>query len=165
MNSTNDIFWIGGEPSTGLAVVLRPRGGDWLEDELIRYKRGGIDTLVSMLEESEAAELGLSEERLFAAQAGLEYRSYPIPDRHTPPNIPGFRRFVREIADALRNGEQIGVRCRGSIGRATLVAACSLIELGWKPDAALRAIEGARGCPVPDTPEQRDWILGYEATP
>jgi protein-tyrosine phosphatase len=163
MNSTNDIFWIGGESSTGLAIVLRPRGGDWLEDELVRYKNGGIDSLISMLEPGEAEELGLSDESVFAAQTGLKYLSYPILDRHVPPDVSSFRNLAREIAESLRNGARIGVHCRGSIGRATLVAACALVELGWKPEPALEAIEAARGCPVPDTPEQRAWILNYEA--
>jgi len=37
-----------------------------------------------------------------------------------------------------------------------------LIHLGWKPAAALAAIEKVRGCPVPDTQEQQAWILLYE---
>jgi hypothetical protein len=43
------------------------------------------------------------------------------------------------------------------------MAASILIHLGWKPLQALKAIGAARGCPVPDTPEQRNWILAYEA--
>jgi hypothetical protein len=38
----NDIFWIQGDPPASLAIVLRPRGGDWLEEELLRMKYGGI---------------------------------------------------------------------------------------------------------------------------
>jgi len=57
------------------------------------------------------------------------------------------------------------VHCRGSIGRATVTAACTLIQLGRKPRAALAAIEAARGCAVPDTEEQRSWILSFEAKP
>jgi protein-tyrosine phosphatase len=59
----------------------------------------------------------------------------------------------------------MGVHCRGSIGRATVTAACTLIHLGWTPQAALSAIQAARGCAVPDTQEQEDWILRYKAKP
>jgi protein-tyrosine phosphatase len=159
----NDIFWVNGETSSGLAIVLRPRGEDWLEDELHRIKRGGIHTLVSLLEQDEAAELGLSEESSVAAQIGMSFLSFPIPDRHIPPDIPAFRAFVAQLASRLRQGELVGVHCQGSIGRSTVTAACTLIELGWTAAGALTAIEAARGCPVPDTPEQRDWILHYEA--
>jgi hypothetical protein len=40
-----------------------------------------------------------------------------------------------------------------------------LMHLGWHPEAALDAIELARCCPVPDTEEQRDWILRYKPKP
>lgn len=162
----NDIFWIGAideEPSAALAIVLRPRGDDWLEDELRRFKSGGIDTLVSLLEHDEARCLGLEDEPALARKSGLQFLSYPIADTQIPANSADFRRFVAGLAERIRSGEHIGVHCRGSIGRATVTAACILIHLGSSAKDALRAIELARGCPVPDTPDQRKWILHYEA--
>jgi hypothetical protein len=38
------------------------------------------------------------------------------------------------------------------------VAASVLIAAGDTPNEAFRRIEQARGRPVPDTPEQRDWV-------
>jgi len=165
MFGSSYVFWIVGTPPPGLAIVLRPRGGDWLEDELMRMKRDGVQVLVSLLEIDEAEELGLSEEAEMAAQTGLQYLSYPIPDRHTPPDRKEFRRFAEKLAERLHVGQRIGIHCRGSIGRATITAACALIHFGWKPEAALDAIEEARGCAVPDTEEQRRWIIEYEAQP
>jgi protein-tyrosine phosphatase len=159
----NEIFWIKGNPSPPLALVLRPRGNDWLEDELQRMKRGGIQTLISLLEDDEAASLGLAEESSLTARLGMQFLSYPIPDVHVPPDMDSFRSFVEGLAGRLRAGTRIGVHCRGSIGRATITAACALIHLGWKPQAALDAIEKARGLAVPDTPEQEAWILRYQA--
>jgi protein-tyrosine phosphatase len=159
----NEIFWIEGNPPATLAVVLRPRGEDWLEDELLRMKRGGIETLVSLLEKNEAVLLGLENEGPLAERIGLHFLSYPIPDVHVPPDPASFHAFVADLADRVRAGEHIGVHCRGSIGRATVTAACTLIELGWTPKAALAAIESARGCAVPDTREQEGWILRYKA--
>jgi protein-tyrosine phosphatase len=161
----NEIFWIEGNPPATLAVVLRPRGEDWLEDELLRMKRGGIETLVSLLEKIEAAMLGLENEGPLAERIGIRFLSYPIPDVHVPPNSASFHAFVAGLADRVRAGEHIGVHCRGSIGRATVTVACTLIELGWTPRAALAAIQSARGCAVPDTQEQEDWILRYKAQP
>jgi hypothetical protein len=40
-----------------------------------------------------------------------------------------------------------------------------MIALGWKAADALRQIERARGFPVPDTPEQLEWILNFEPEP
>ena len=159
----SDIFWIGGSPPPGLAIVARPRGTDWLEDEMLRLKRGGIDTLVSLLEKHEAEWLGLEDEPGAAAKAGIQFLSYPIRDTQVPARMASFRSFAGDLAARLRAGERIGVHCRGSIGRATVTAACTLIHLGWKPSDALSAVEETRGCPVPDTEEQRRWILAYEA--
>jgi protein-tyrosine phosphatase len=161
--AVSEIFWIDGHPPPTLAVVLRPRGGDWLEDELDRLKHGGITTLVSLLEPEEAEYLGLAEEGSIAERLGMSFLSYPIPDTHVPSDTRGFRAFAADLASRLRHGEQIGVHCRGSIGRSTVTAAAALIHLGWKPAAALAAIQKARGCPVPDTDEQAAWILRYDA--
>jgi protein-tyrosine phosphatase len=157
------IFWITGDPPVPLAVVLCPLGDSALKGELLRMKQGGIETLVSLLEKDEAAWLGLAEEGLLAEKAGLKFLSHPIPDTHVPPNTTSFRSFVAGLATRLRAGEQVGVHCRGSIGRATVTAACTLIHLGWEPRAALTAIEEARGCRIPDTAEQEAWILRYKA--
>ena len=158
----SDIFWIQGNPRPGIAIVARPFGGGSLKNEMLLLKRGGIDTLVSLLEEHEAEWLGLGKERAAAERAGLEFLSYPITDTQVPRSTVDFRRFVADLARRLGGGEHIGVHCRGSIGRATVTAACTLIHLGWNAQAALDAIEEARGCQVPDTAEQREWILRYD---
>jgi protein-tyrosine phosphatase len=157
----NDIFWIEGSPkpvSGQLAIVMRPRGDEWLQADLLHLKQAGIQTIVSMLEYWEAESVGLSRERAASERIGLRFLSYPIPDRVS------FDAFVNGLASRLQQGERIGVHCRGCIGRSTIVAACTLIKLGWNPKAALRAIQDARGCAVPDTPEQKAWILRYEAS-
>jgi protein-tyrosine phosphatase len=160
--AVNEIFWINSDRIPGLAIVLRPRGDDWLKDELLRMKRAGIATVVSLLERDEAEILGLAKESSIAVQSGLEYLSYPIPDRCIPEDLVSFQSFVSGLANRLRTGARIGIHCRGSIGRATITASCTLIHLGWNPSDALTAIEAARGCTVPDTPEQKVWILRYE---
>ncbi len=124
-----------------------------------------MQTLVSLLEPEEAHWLGLRDESSLAEQAGMKFLSYPIQDVHVPANLSAFRAFVAGLAERLRSGERIGMHCRGSIGRAPLTAACTLIHLGWSAKAALAAIEEARGCPIPDTQEQLRWILNYEAQP
>jgi protein-tyrosine phosphatase len=160
-----DIFWIEGDVGQGrMAIVTRPRGTEWLEDEMRMLKREGIDTLVSLLERREAEWLGLEDEGAEAAGAGIAFLNFPIPDTTVPLNVAQFRAFVGDLAARLRRGERIGVHCRGSIGRATVTAACTLIQLGWKPEDALGAVEATRGCSVPDTEEQHAWILAYEAS-
>jgi len=161
----SEVFWIKSNPSVSLAIVLCPRGDRGLDREIVAIERDGIQTLVSMLENWEAAMLGLADEGRLAEQTGMRFLSHPIPDTHIPQDLPAFKAFVADLADRLRAGEHIGIHCRGSIGRATVAAAGALIHLGWTPKSALRAIEKARGCSVPDTREQEHWILHYKAQP
>jgi protein-tyrosine phosphatase len=159
------VFWIAGNLPSPLAIVLCPRGNEWLKDELRLIRRSGIDVLVSLLEPDEAIWLGLGEEPQFAEEAGIEFLNYPIRDVHVPSDLQSFRSFVSVLADRLRAGERVGLHCRGSIGRAPTTAACTLIHLGWKAKDAIAAIRNARGFPIPDTEEQLRWILNYKAEP
>jgi protein-tyrosine phosphatase len=146
-----------------LAVVLCPRGGASLRSELIHLQRAGIGTLVSLLSEDQVEMLDLGSERGMAAQLGMKFLHHPIPDHQLPPVPHAFRAFVADLSYRLQIGERIGIHCWGSIGRATVTAACTLIHLGWPPADALAAVEAARGIPVPDTEEQQEWIMHYKA--
>jgi protein-tyrosine phosphatase len=148
-----------------VAIVLCPRGGRYLSGELSHLKSAGIQTLVSLLSHDQVDLLDLTEEPLLAKRLGMKFLHHPIPDHELPRDELAFRKFASDLASRMRAGEQIGIHCWGSIGRATVTAACTLIHLGWTPAAALAAIEDARGCPVPDTEEQRRWILQYKVVP
>jgi protein-tyrosine phosphatase len=154
-------FWIQHTGSVKLAIVARPRGGGWLEEDLAKLKRDGIDILVSLLTAPEAEELGLGKEQEIAEALGLQFAPYPIPDRTTPSNLKSFRQFIARLVTAIQSGKSVGAHCRGCIGRATVTTAAILIELGFSADDALALIEQARGCMVPDTAEQLEWIRAY----
>jgi protein-tyrosine phosphatase len=165
VEQVDNVLWIEGDLIAKLAIVLKPRGDDWLRDDLVQIQRDGVQTLVSLLESQEAVWLGLGDERSIAQEAGMQFLSYPIPDVHVPSNEATFRVFVADLADRLRKGERIGLHCRGSIGRAPLTAACTLMHLGWTARDALKAVREARGFPIPDTEEQLHWILNYNPEP
>lgn len=157
---SKDVCWIA---NTGLAIAMRPRGDESLKDDLARLKSAGIQTLISTIEDWEARALGLAREQELAESVGIRFLSYPMRDRSTPSDRQNFTRFVKNLAVRLDAGEKIGVHCRGCIGRSTVVTACTLITMGWSAADALRAIEIAREFPVPDTDEQRAWILAFGA--
>ncbi len=161
----DDVLWIEGDPKVKLAIVLKPRGDEWLRDDLLQIRRDGVGTLVSMLEPQEAIWLGLGDEGQLAEELGMQFLSFPIPDVHVPSNRATFSTFVAGLADRLRSGEHIGLHCRGSVGRAPLTAACTLVQLGWTAKNAIAAIQAARGFPIPDTEEQLRWILNYKPQP
>lgn len=159
------VLWIEEANPPRLAFVLRPRGGDGLQADLEEARGDGIDVLVSMLTAEDNEELGLTEESRIAEQLGMRFVSYPILDRCTPSDLSSFRRLVVDLSNQVRAGKRIGAHCRGCIGRATVLLASVMIALGWRADQALRLIEQARGFPVPDTPEQLEWILNFRPDP
>jgi protein-tyrosine phosphatase len=146
-------YWI----TKQLAIVPRPRGGDWLDDEMQALRDAGIDIVVSMLEGPEAKELGLEREEVAATRAGLDFINYPIPDRNVP-KLQEFDNFLVRLEGDLANNKRVGVHCRGCIGRASVVVASLLIRSGSPAGEAWNQIERARGCPVPDTLEQLEWV-------
>jgi protein-tyrosine phosphatase len=150
-------YWIE-ERDLRLAIMPRPRGGDWLADDIGFLKRSGVQAIVSALTESEVEELLLSEEERCCVQHALRFFWFPIEDRSVPQKGSKFREFLDRLDTELRKGAALAIHCRAGIGRSSLIAACLLTRHGFSADAAMRAIEEARGCPVPDTAEQRSWI-------
>ena len=121
--------------------------------------REGVEILVSMLTDEEAEELGLENESAECAAAGITFVNVAIPDRSVPSDRNAFLRSVDQLAARVRDGRYLAVHCRASIGRSSVLAASILVRLGWDVKTAFHAIESARGCSVPDTSEQRQWVV------
>jgi protein-tyrosine phosphatase len=159
-NMANNIYWVESPLSGAIAIIARPSGRDWLEDEVARLKSADFTLLVSLLEEHEAVELGLESEMKIATIAGMEFRSFPIPDRDVPP-VASFQQFARSLHSAVSAGKTAGVHCRAGIGRSSLLVGAVLVLSGLTPEEAWLRIEKARGVPVPDTPAQRAWLSEF----
>lgn len=157
---TPEIYWI--PTSVGrLAIMARPRAGEWLLDEIAGWRGAGIDSVVSLLEGTEVRELGLGEEAGCCETSGIEFTSFPIRDRGVPTSSPATRALVDGLVLKLRAGSGIAIHCRAGIGRSSLIAACVLQKLGVEPDEALEIIGRARRIVVPDTDEQREWLSAF----
>ena len=143
----------------------RPRGGDWLEGEILGLKRSGIGMLVSLLTPEEEELLGLQEEGALARRHGLEFFSHPVPDRDVPSSPRDTWALARTLSGRFAAGSQIAVHCRMGIGRSPLLLACILVTTGLRPDDAWELIGDARGCIVPDTMEQRLWLARTAPNP
>ncbi len=140
-----------------LGIMSRPRGGDWLDDEIRRLRQHGVQVLVSLLEPAEVEELDLLREPEVAVSEAIVYLSFPIPDRGVPGDALQFHRLVQEVGDHVASGASVVIHCRAGIGRSSMLAACVLAGRGASLDEAFRILSAARGLPVPDTHEQRDW--------
>ncbi|MCF2527623.1 protein-tyrosine phosphatase family protein [Yinghuangia soli] len=142
-----------------LGTMAKPRGGDWLADEMRALAAAGVDVLVCALPAGERAELGLAAEAREAVAAGLRFTAIPIPDRHVP-DLARVLPVLRTLAGQLRGGAHVVTHCRFGIGRASLLAASLLVLNGVAPETAWARLAAARGLPVPDTDEQRAWVSG-----
>jgi len=146
-----------------LFLSSRPRGGDWLGDEVLGWRRSGIDTVVSLLTSEEEQELDLVEEASEARKHDLAFVSFPIPDRGVPSNASTLTNFLENIHRDLQHGKNVLVHCRQGIGRTGLVAASLLVREGMEPELAIHEVSSVRGVHIPETPEQESCIYKIAA--
>jgi protein-tyrosine phosphatase len=143
-----------------LSMMARPRGGDWLTEELRGLRRLGVEVLVSALTATEQLELGLVEEATACTTTGLAFVAIPIPDRGVP-DEQSLRPVLDQLHVALTAGRHVVIHCRAGIGRASLVAGALLVAEGLEPEQAWQRLAAARGLPVPDTDQQRQWLQRF----
>jgi len=144
-------------------VAARPRGGDWLEDEVAGWNRAGIDTVLSLLTPEEEQALDLAGEADAVKTGGMEFLSLPIPDRQVPTSETELTAAMEKVNARLAAGRGVLVHCRQGVGRSGLVAACLLVTRGVDPSAAVERVSAAREVAIPETREQRQWIDHYAA--
>ena len=156
-----EVHWIGLPIAGRLAIMVRPRASDWLDDEISGWRAEGIDIVVSLLEPEEVSELGLRREADLCREQGMEFISFPIPDRGVPAALREVRALAQTVATKVAEGKAVAVHCRAGIGRSSLIAACALVCSGFDPEAAFDLIGKSRGVRVPDTEGQRDWVIAF----
>jgi protein-tyrosine phosphatase len=152
-----ELFWIPKSLPGRIAVATRPRGGDWLADDMAAVRRVGVDVLVSLLEPGEIRELALESELEEAEHAGVAFRQFAIPDRAIP-RARGAAAFLDELVTDVRNNRNLAIHCRMGLGRSPMIAAALLVLFGNGPDESWSLVERARGRAVPDTEAQRFWV-------
>ncbi|MFY9660394.1 MAG: dual specificity protein phosphatase family protein [Terriglobales bacterium] len=158
-----ELHWVDGPWTGKLALSARPRGGDWLGDEMAAWRRAGIDTVFSLLTPEEEEDLDLKQEAHEANAHEMKFLSLRIPDRQVPNSESELSAVLDRIEGDLSAGKNVVVHCRQGVGRTGLVAACLLVTKGRSPKAAIQTISSARGTAVPETAEQRRWIDHYAA--
>lgn len=155
------MFWVPGPWQGRLGIALRPRGGDWLADETQVWRQAGVDRVVSLLERDEQAQLELEGEAEATAANGMEFTSFPVPDRGVPASHDSAADLVKGVIRALERGRTVVVHCRQGIGRSALIIGAVLVAEGEDVETALKTIEESRGLEVPETDEQRQWLRDF----
>ncbi len=110
-----DIHWIETPAAQRLAIMARPRAGDWLDDEIVGWRREGVDVVVSLLEAEEIGELGLRREAELCRTQAIEFISFPIPDRGAPASLQETASLAQSLARQLSEGKAVAIHCRAGI--------------------------------------------------
>jgi protein-tyrosine phosphatase len=108
--------------------------------------------------ETELSQLELVAEGPTAESQKVHFISFPIPDRGVPASTQAALLLLRNIAEALDKGKNVGVHCRQGVGRSGLIAVGVLMTSGIGVEKAIEIVSAARGQTVPETPAQLQWI-------
>ena len=151
------VYWIKNlDNSARLGIMARPRGNDWLEDEIQALKSKKVDVLVSLLERSEILELNLEDEKMYCEVYGIQYINFPIPDRGVPQD--DIATLLKLLVQLVESGKSLVIHCRMGIGRSSIIAAAVLLKFGFGATELMNDIGVVRGVNVPDTEEQINWL-------
>ena len=140
-------------------MMAKPISGEWIEDEFKNIAIEGITTIVSLLERTESYDVGLQDEEALAIKHGMKFLSFPIKDRGIPQDLASFGTFTKTLYTAASGGENVVVHCRAGIGRAGLLAAGVLLHCAFDGVEAFDHVAKQRGVSVPDTEEQKRWLI------
>src|SRR5512143_3566412 len=105
-----ELFWINQYREGNLAIMPAPREPERIEDTILGWRSEGIDCVISLLEPSEIAGL-IDAERELCHEFGIEFLSFPIPDKSVPPSLVNFVALVRGLAKRVSSGESIAIHC------------------------------------------------------
>ncbi len=158
------LYWMNGPWPGRLALAARPRGGDWLSEEMEHWHQSGVSAVLSLLTPEEEVDLDLEAEKREAAAHGLEFFSFPIRDREVPDSESELVSSLENLDRALTAGKHVVVHCRQGIGRTGLVAACLFALKGIPPAIAVAELSSLRGATIPETLGQRVWIDHFAAS-
>jgi protein-tyrosine phosphatase len=145
--------------SGSLAIAPHPSSASSLHFDVEYWASSGIDTVVSLLTDTEEQELDLSNERTVVAENGMNFRSFAVPDMCVPQDLPAFCELATEIVHLIGRKRRIIVHCWAGIGRSGLLASAVLVLMGHDPETVFDLVTMVRGESVPDTQDQVDWFV------
>ena len=149
-----NIYWLDYFNKGNIGMMARPKGNDWLEDEINNLQRQSVNVVVSLLTKKEELELEIEREQYFCKKSNIKFLIFPILDRGLPSSKIEFRAFIIQINKLLNQNNKIVVHCRMGIGRTSLVASALLLLNGMKITNVFDFLSEKRTLSVPDTDEQ-----------
>lgn len=132
--------------------------GAWARDlglDLDAIVAWGATLVLTLVEPAELQALHVPQLGQEVQRRGLRWAHLPIADVGVPgePFERAWRTEGAEIRRRLRAGADVLVHCKGGLGRAGMIAARLLVELGWPAEQAIRAVRQVRRGAI-ETPGQ-----------
>jgi hypothetical protein len=132
--------------------------GAWARDlsaDLDVIAAWGARLVLTLVEPAELVALKVPHLGAEIRRLGLDWRHLPIADYAVPTEAfeEQWETHGREIRALLRSGADVLVHCKGGLGRAGMIAARLLVELGVAPEQAIKDVRCAREGAI-ETPAQ-----------
>lgn len=133
-------------------------GPPWSRDldlDLSRMRQAlGVEVLVPLVEDEELQHLAIPDLVMKAEALGMTVHRLPIPDGDVP-EPEAARSLVERIVAALAARQTVVVHCRGGLGRAGTIAACTLVHLGQPAAQAIATVRRARPGAIENRRQER----------
>lgn len=132
--------------------------GAWARDlslDLDVIEAWGARLVLTLVEAAELAALKVPQLGQEVRRRGIDWLHLPIADYSVPTEAfeQAWEMEGPQIRQMLRSGANVLVHCKGGLGRAGMIAARLLVELGTAPDEAIRRVRAARSGAI-ETPAQ-----------
>lgn len=141
--------------------------GSWDRDlalDLDAIAHWGAAAVITLVEPHELIELGVADLGAQVARRQMAWFHLPIADF----NVPDARfelaweKHGRSLRQLLARGFDIVVHCKGGLGRAGMIAARLLVELGEASEAAIAAVRHVRPGAI-ETREQERYVAAFSS--
>lgn len=138
--------------------------GPWdrdLDTDMDAIAKSGATVMVTLMEEHEISACALSLDRLREASTrrGIKWHHNAVIDFQTPTEDweQSWLTLGTELRQRLNCGETIVLHCRGGRGRAGMIAARLLVEMGTDPENAILQVRQERPEAI-ETPPQEAYV-------
>lgn len=138
--------------------------GAWARDlgtDLDAIVAWNAAVVVTLVEQDELERLAVRELGREVADRHMEWLHLPIRDRGVPDEAfeAAWEQAGESLRARLRAGSKVLIHCMGGLGRAGTIASRLLVELGWPPGEAIRAVRKVRPGAI-ETDDQEDLVHG-----
>lgn len=146
---------------------LNAATGAWQRDlglDLDEIKKWGASLILTLVEKEELEQLHVTDLGAGVEARGMEWLHLPIRDASVPSALfeKSWLTHGERIRCLLRDGSHVVVHCKGGQGRAGMIAARLLAELGMAPDEAMRLVRSKREGAI-ETRAQEDVVRGAKS--